>query len=414
MFHRLSFGIQMREIFRGLGHRICAMRSLSFSVLLLVLSNPLSLFAVSWPLGILATNGTSDASCPAGYLSRGYAVHCPGVSNDISGFLAIRPATKSRGLLVAFTGSDGMNYWTSQGTPVYDFAEELRALGFTIVQVKWNTSWLESSPGNDAGPAHLGCRPATVIKYIYDMYYEPLGIPKQRFRAGFVLTGNSGGASQVGYALSHYGLEEIVDVAIPTGGPPHSALAKSCMNTPGEQAYWFALTTREFIDRGYGFFDGNGPAARQDSSFIPRWREESVSTGGNDYFYANTRVHFIQGSEDLGMQAIGADFYIRLLTERSPSVMWEIAPNTPHAVHSTAEGRAAIKAAILGPGLTLLPQGGNQFQLSLNGSSNLNYILEASTTFAAWDMIRSNRGSFTFTTNFTGAATRFYRVLVAP
>src|SRR5439155_25769229 len=113
--------------------------------------------------------------------------------------------------------------------------DELRSLGFTVAQARWVTSWLESSTNDAAGQAHLACRPATLIKFLHGNYFLPMGVTNQQPGiAGFCISGNSGGSSQGGYALSHYGLDDILDVVIPSGGPPHSALAKSCM-TNAEQ-----------------------------------------------------------------------------------------------------------------------------------------------------------------------------------
>ena len=149
------------------------------------------------------------------------------------------------------------------------------------------------------------------------------------------------------YALSHYGLESIIDVAIPTGGPPHATLDKSCMNRPGEEAYWLPLTTRNFIDKGFGFFDENGPAARRDSSFVSRWITESVATGGSDYNHPHTRVHFLLGQTDKRMQVIALDYFNRLKSAGTPFVSWEIVRNTGHGVSGSAEGRSALQTAIL-------------------------------------------------------------------
>src|SRR5687767_12679770 len=152
--------------------------------------------AAPFPLGALTTNSAVPPGCPRGYTCLGYEVHCPGVSNNARGLLAIgRHQGAARGLIIAFTGGGGHGYWTDQGTNIFALGEELRALGFTIVQVSWQNNWLESSPGNEAGQAHLGCRPATVIKYVYDAYYLPLEVrPSRVGEAGFVITGNSGGA----------------------------------------------------------------------------------------------------------------------------------------------------------------------------------------------------------------------------
>ncbi|MFN2458500.1 MAG: hypothetical protein ABR502_09890 [Chitinophagaceae bacterium] len=299
------------------------------------------------PLGNFIANTETDATCPAGYTCYGFEIQVPGVTKNERGFLAVAPYRGTpRGVIMFFTGGGGDEWWT-RGSATFQMADELRSLGFSIVQVRWNINWLISSPGNDAGTAHLAARPATVIKYVYDKFYVPLGIPKQTGKAGFCITGNSGGSTQVSYALSHYGLENIIDVAIPTGGPPHSVLSKSCMNRPGEEAYWFAADTRNFIDQGFGFFDGNGPAARSDASFVSRWLAESVATGGSDYNHPGTRIHFLLGQTDTPMQVIATDYFNRLNTDGTPFLTWEIVSNTGHAIHGSQEGRAALKAAIL-------------------------------------------------------------------
>jgi hypothetical protein len=372
--------------------------------------------AAPWPLGTLTLNGQSDPAVPAGYSSLGYVVSCPGVAQDARGFLAVAAHRGiPRGVIVFCTGGGGMGYWSDHLPEAHAMAEELRDMGFTIVQVRWGVNWLETIAGNEAGQAHLGCRPATVFKHIYETYYAPLGVlPSRIGEAGFCITGNSGGASQVGYALTHYGLDDILDVVIPTGGPPHSALAKSCMTNADERGYWFDLGTRQFIDRGFGFYM-NGPAARQDAAFIPRWQEESHSTGGNDYVHPKTRVHFIIGGNDRGMQTIGGDYFQRLRSEGTPHLAWEIAPNTPHLVISTEIGRAALKNAILGVTLSQAAIRGGQFQFTVTGATNFNYVIQASTDLTNWLSLQTNRGPFTFIeTNAASPPCGFYRALSRP
>ncbi|MBA2670820.1 MAG: hypothetical protein H0U67_10650 [Gemmatimonadetes bacterium] len=82
------------------------------------------------------------------------------------------------------------------------------------------------------------------------------------------------------YALSHYGLDAIVDAVIPTGGPPHGALVKACLLRPGEEEYWFADETRQFVDRGFGIFDGDGPCLRNDTAFAERWSRRASPQAG--------------------------------------------------------------------------------------------------------------------------------------
>jgi hypothetical protein len=286
---------------------------------------------------------------PVGYEGTQFDVTSPGVTETLRGEIAVKPAIGApRGLVAFFTGGGGTQWWSDQVVEAYDFAENLRILGFWIVQVRWTEKWWASSPGNDAGIAHLGCRPATAIRYIFDTYYAPLGIPKIVGRAGFCITGNSGGSSQVAYALTHFGLDSILDVVIPSSGPVHATLAKSCLRNPGEENYWYSSVELDGVDEAFGYFGGGGPAATHDVNFAPRWLEESHATGGNDYVHPTTRVHIILGEDDqIMIKTIATDYSNRLVSEGTPYTMLEVVPATPHRIMETAAGRAAILSAIL-------------------------------------------------------------------
>ncbi len=287
--------------------------------------------------------------CPEGYTCSTFVVECSG-ADPAKGIIAHAPFTGERpkGLIMLFKGGEGTSFWT-QPLVAFQMAEDFRKAGFSIVQVKWIDSWLLSSPGVDAGIAHLASRPATVIKQVYEDFYLPLEkrADKDDF-TGFCLTGNSGGASQISYALSHYGLDSLFDVVVPTGGPPHATLAKSMLQRPGEEEYWYGEKRRAFIDKGFGFFDGNGSGVRFDTSFVDRWIEESVATGGSDYYHPDTRLHFIIGADDRDMYHVATDYIYRLFEEGNPDITLEIVPGTPHNILRTEAGKAALTSAIMG------------------------------------------------------------------
>ena len=317
----------------------------TFAVLLLILFTASPAVAARLPLGTFTPTAATDPKCPTGFTCTGFTVSCSGVAEDAPGFVAFADATASRrGMVVFFTGGSGQSWW-SDSSRLITYLDELRALGFAVMQVRWATNWLNSSPGNEAGTAHLGCRPATVIRHIYDTSYLPMNLSPGLGECGFCITGNSGGSTQVSYALSHSGLEGILDGVFPTGGPPHSVLTKSCLPNKG---YTYRLDTRQFLDRGFGFFDGNGPCARQDPSFVPRWESESVATGGDDYHHPRTRIHFVFGENDREMRTVAGDYVARLTEERTPFLTVTIAEKTGHSIASTPQGLAALKAAILG------------------------------------------------------------------
>lgn len=299
-------------------------------------------------LGTLRTNGAAEPACPPNSQCRGIEVTCPGVNQPADAFVAVASSLGNpRGVVVFTTGGGGEAWAIARGDRT-ELLDDLRADGFKVVQLRWATNWLVSSQGNDAGTSRLACRPATVFKWIHDTEFLPMGIPRSSTgRCGFCITGNSGGATQVSYAISHYGLEAILEAVVPTGGPPHAALAKACLRRPGEEAYWYAEDTRNFIDRGFGYLSGNGPCFRSDPSFVTRWNEESVATGGSDYSHSRTRVHFILGDQDIGMRAPNADYVVRLRSAGSPWVELETAPGTQHSVLGSSAGRDAVRRAFL-------------------------------------------------------------------
>ena len=304
------------------------------------------------PLGNLSLTSATDSSCPSGHTCRGFKVTCPSVQRAARGFLARAPARRAqvRGLVVISTGGRGTQWFSSKGAQAANFVSDLQKDGFVVVQLRWVDPWLVSAPGEDAGSGHLGCRPATVFKWVHDRWFVPLGLPAGPVgHCGFCVTGNSGGASQSSYALSHYGLEPLLDAVVPTGGPPHAAQAKGCLRNAGQEAYWYASGSAATIDSSYGFQGTSGPCALHDASFVPRWDAESVDTGGSDYVHEQTRVHIILGGADASSAPDHArDYAARLKAAGSPYVTLQVIPGMGHSIVNSA-GLAALRSALTNP-----------------------------------------------------------------
>jgi pimeloyl-ACP methyl ester carboxylesterase len=304
------------------------------------------------PLGNLSLTTATDSSCPSGHTCRGFKVACPSVQRTARGFLARAPARSARvrGLVVISTGGQGTQWFSAKGAQGASFVSDLQRDGFVVVQLRWVDPWLVSAPGEDAGSGHLGCRPATAFKWVHDRWFVPLGVPAGPIgRCGFCITGNSGGASQSSYALSHYGLESLLEAVVPTGGPPHAAQAKGCLRNAGQDAYWYASGSAATIDSSYGFQGTSGPCALHDASFVPRWDAESVDTGGSDYLHEQTRVHFILGGADnSSAPAHARDYAARLKAAGSPYVTLQVIPGMGHSIVNSA-GLGALRSALTNP-----------------------------------------------------------------
>ncbi len=191
-----------------------------------------------------------------------------------------------------FSGDIGTNFWSNEtNNPFIEtFFQALLDNGFELVQVKWTGGWLNSPIGVQSGEEALACRPATAIKWVHDNWYLPMGVQPAVGQLGFGITGTSAGACQVAYAISSYGIDNIVDVAVPTAGPTMADIAKGCLQVPG---YEYNPTKANFFDQSYGFTGQNGPCAAQDPSFTDAWIANSVETGGVTYNYPTTRVQII-------------------------------------------------------------------------------------------------------------------------
>ncbi len=76
--------------------------------------------------------------------------------------------------------------------------------------------------------------------------------------------------------------------------------------------------------------------------------QESVATGGNDYYHPAARVHILIGENDrTAVKGPAADYFARLRSEGSPWVRLEFAPGTGHDVTGTDIGADMLRAALL-------------------------------------------------------------------
>lgn len=303
------------------------------------------------PLGSYSSLGQGSTCLPGATDCLAFEVECPGLRRAGRGEIDIREATgPDQGVLVIFAGAGGGS-WFREDHPGGDaFLVELAERGFTVVQVAWRRgSWLVAASGEEAGTASVACRPATVLSWLHENVYLPLGIDNEPLQCGFCVTGNSGGASQATYPLAFYGLDDIIDVVVATSGPPHAAQDKGCLRNPSEEAYWYDSPSQEVrVDSSYGFREeADGPCARNDESWAERWRMDSLATGGADYNHPLTRLHFILGGRDTTPAPAQAEDYIASLRQAgSPHVSVEIEPSMPHALNDA--GLERLRMALLG------------------------------------------------------------------
>jgi hypothetical protein len=281
-------------------------------------------------------------------------VTCPDVTAPARARLKVvaPSSTSSKGTILFATGLFGFTLYESAGESRRTLTD-LAAAGFRTVQLQWIDTWLFGSPGKEEGHARLGCRPATVARWVYDHLHQPSS------STPFCATGNSGGASQVSYMLSHYGLEEILSAVVPTGGPPMGRIDRLC--SPDDPAYLSDEGMRKLIDGGFGFVPPGdprtikpadvpaiGPCSRGDASYREKLRQASVASGEGDYVYPRTMVWFVvEGIEDTAALQ-GATYYELLMKSGSPLVGKTIVPGVDESgLIRTRDGAEKIRDVLL-------------------------------------------------------------------
>lgn len=209
------------------------------------LSEPGRNSQVPWPTGKVEV---VSGSVPCGGEGCEIQVTCSSIAAPERAIVKVGMPTESpaRGTILLMTGGAGKQLYEQQGQRIVD---ELRAAGFHTAQLRWVGGWLNASPGEEAGHARLGCRPATVARWVHD------NIHQQRPELAYCAAGNSGGSMQISYMLTHYGLKELLDTVVPSGGPPTGRLDLSCLgDDPDHAVMRFGIENNaRLIDKGFGF-----------------------------------------------------------------------------------------------------------------------------------------------------------------
>ncbi|MDP9342157.1 MAG: hypothetical protein M3Q23_08670 [Actinomycetota bacterium] len=301
-------------------------------------------------LGTVEPGAITSHQCTTGFQCQAFSVTCSGLEQPARGLLEVqRPDGSPRGLVMYFSGQSGQSPWVTPSTDrvTLPFMQSMAQAGFVNVMVAWAEPWLLSAPGEQAGPARLACRAASLVRYVHDRVYAPLGVTPAPERCGFCLAGESGGASEVAYSLSHYGLAGMVDGAVMAGGMPFASIEKGCLKTTSP--YYYGPTATGFVDAAYGFLPSQrGPCSSATASFRNRWIADSVNSPDAALSYPRTRLQIIVGGEDTSSGIpLGRDYIAALRTAGTPFLSVRTIPGLSHGVASAPAGLVAVRAALL-------------------------------------------------------------------
>jgi hypothetical protein len=198
------------------------------SVGLSILMSPPAVWSQLQPLSLGTVTGVTPITCPSGYNSgtvcyTATVENCSGALN--LGFTYGELGTGSSGTIVTFNGGAGDT--TPEGSP--SFATDYSNAGYKVVQVVWSGPWEDTADGSGVSIKTAGCRPATVLKYVYQNIYT-----NSSGTAGMCAQGTSAGSGAIGYALAEYGSGAYLDNVELLSGPVFGDIEKGCVvpNTP--------------------------------------------------------------------------------------------------------------------------------------------------------------------------------------
>lgn len=307
-----------------------------------------------------ATNGFTDYCKPNRCSCYLVTVDCPATGAPVQAVIKQNDASTSpeKGLVLSMAGGCGKALsqviFAEDGDPdaALSMIKKLNRAGFRTAQVTFaeDVGWCTPTEGVQPGYSGHACRVATLTQWAQETLYDPSN------NAGFCLNGSSGGSDVMGgYLLSHYGLEGIVDLAVPTGGPVHGDLNSACLGDldGGDPDLLFTDRKRAAIDAGYGFLFNplgpwSGPCYEQDLSYSSSFSEDGAdSTHPNAcYSYQHARVRFLYGADDFGLGPLNQDLVYDRLFAGGTNVTRQAVPDTGHAVPGYTNGSRKVVQVI--------------------------------------------------------------------
>lgn len=235
---------------------------------------------------------------------------------DINATIAVStPQPWNGGTVFLHAGSSGEDYFIEGNGTTY--AGDYYYAGFQVVQVAWatGTSWRDNTnQPPEKSMKYEACRPATLLKYVYDTFHGSGAMCAQ---------GHSTGATALAFALAWYNAKSYLNNVVLTSGPAQADIQAGCQypipqqfqnpitvcppdkcidGTPGS---WTDFTT--YLNVGpssaaesVARFTNNPPQNCNDwsQSHTPTgantdaaWHEMSVVSANADYSYPNTSVY---------------------------------------------------------------------------------------------------------------------------
>jgi hypothetical protein len=251
-----------------------------------------------------------------------------------------REVAEPRGAVIFATGVYGVEEYDDEPERKKTL-ETMIAAGYETFEIQWGggrQGWGAGAEG--AGFEAAMCGYAAIVRWIAA---ERAGRPQV-----VCAQGNSGAAQQIAYGLTTYGLGDVLDLAVLSGGPPITDIVELCFaptRLPRDKLW--RQNGRRIADEMMGW-EGKGDyckkaegtadavaAARRDSLVPPQ--------EGRVYDFPATRVFFVESERDKSAPQ-GKLFHDAITSHK----VWETVPGNEHGVDRTLPGAARIREILLG------------------------------------------------------------------
>lgn len=323
-------------------------------VLLILASATLGFAQTPDPLG---TASDSTITCPTGKI-KGTACHdlsitgCKNTAKVHVYLKVIKPSGTSKGIAMFSAGGtvtglyENFKYGDQSVNNVVD-------AGFTAVEVSFGGPFTKNQPNGwlvgSGGPRAAACNYATAVSWAYKNLAGNGADP-------VCLTGNSNGASLVGYALAHYGVDTKVAFAELTSGPPYGDMVSGCdrlkakADAPcGEGRLGWGLGYDQiltFIDPSYGTTPGpicSETWQQKSHAWDTTLTHDSILSGDEKLSYKGY-TQFVLGGGDESSAPNQTNSYFKAITSSKNLVC---VPGAPHNLPDNLDGAIQVANDII-------------------------------------------------------------------
>lgn len=256
------------------------------------------------PIGQV-TDVQPSSECPG---CQQLTVQCPGIEDNTAILKVSEPGVPAQGTIFAHNGGGGTDFYSHPNLDTYV------AAGFRIALVRWMSDWEQTKT---AGILDGACRPATVMKWVFDNVHQG------GTSAAFCGIGQSGGSGVLAYMLAHYGMDQILDYAALSAGPPFGRIDYGCApetysgSLPelcsGDGSVSLALPPDKLDPWENTTTCGTGMPS---SSDLAKWAADSVVSPTASYAYPKTLVSFFDCMANPNGTTGGAYFYSQQITSQ--------------------------------------------------------------------------------------------------